>query len=80
MDVDEITIVLMDLKYCDRCGALFLRPQESEVLFCPSCEVEMVELPLPSSKVSRAYRPRARKIGAECEGEALLAYSEGGNA
>ncbi len=29
--------IQMELKYCERCGGLWLRLKGSEVIYCPSC-------------------------------------------
>jgi len=81
MKIDEMEIIAMELKYCERCGALFLRPQESEDAYCPTCEVQMEELPPPSLRPSRVCLPTGPK--AEIEGEdggVLVVCSGGGHA
>jgi Zn-finger nucleic acid-binding protein len=37
----------VELKYCERCGGLRLRRDDSKVVYCPSCAVEMNQLSLP---------------------------------
>ena len=49
MEVQEV--VRMELKYCERCGGLLVRPLESEITYCASCAVKMAEL--PRGKTSR---------------------------
>ena len=29
--------IQLELKYCERCGGLWLRPNGSELIFCPHC-------------------------------------------
>lgn len=29
--------IQLELKYCERCGGLWLRPKESELVLCPAC-------------------------------------------
>ena len=35
----------MELKYCERCGGLWLRPAGSGFSYCPNCAAAMAELP-----------------------------------
>jgi Zn-finger nucleic acid-binding protein len=38
----------LELKYCERCGGLWLRPAGSGQVYCASCGREMEELPYPT--------------------------------
>jgi hypothetical protein len=29
--------IQLELKYCERCGALWLRPKSSDLIFCAAC-------------------------------------------
>ena len=35
----------LELKYCERCGGLWLRPQGGEAVYCASCAHAISELP-----------------------------------
>lgn len=35
----------VELKYCERCGGLWLRPLRSRSVYCPGCEELMREMP-----------------------------------
>lgn len=35
----------LELKYCERCGGLWLRPQGGEAVYCASCAHAINELP-----------------------------------
>lgn len=35
----------LELKYCERCGGLWLRPRDSEAVYCATCEELIAELP-----------------------------------
>jgi len=41
-----------ELKYCERCGGLWLRPLDGGQIYCVSCSREMAELP----PARRAYQ------------------------
>ena len=40
----------LELKYCERCGGLWLRPVGGGQIYCVTCGREMAQLP-PASKV-----------------------------
>ena len=44
-------VIQLELKYCERCGSLWVRETGSAEVFCFPCVVKMQELP-------RAGRPR----------------------
>ncbi len=46
----------VELKYCERCGGLGLRPLGDNEVYCWSCRVRMADMPRPSEE--RATRPR----------------------
>ncbi len=41
------------LKYCERCGGLWLRPEDADTPYCPACRHLMAQLP--------ARAPRSRR-------------------
>lgn len=47
-----------ELKYCERCGALWLRPVSGALIYCVGCSHEMAQLPPSSSEVERIRTPR----------------------
>jgi hypothetical protein len=54
------TLVYLHLKYCERCGGLWLRPVGAVTPFCPNCQCIMAALPL------RARRPSRKIVPATC--------------
>jgi uncharacterized Zn finger protein (UPF0148 family) len=50
----------MELKYCERCGSLWLRECGAGVVYCNSCQVEVAELPVPKKKPERVKVPVRR--------------------
>ena len=40
--------VNLELKYCERCGGLWLRPAGGAEIYCVNCAREMAQLPPPS--------------------------------
>jgi Zn-finger nucleic acid-binding protein len=38
----------LELKYCERCGGLWLRPVGGGQIYCVACGQEIAQLPIPS--------------------------------
>ena len=53
----------LELKYCERCGGLWLRPVNGGQIYCVACSHEMAQLPPSSSEleIRRAQRGARRK-------------------
>jgi uncharacterized Zn finger protein (UPF0148 family) len=45
MEIEGFEIIRMELKYCERCGGLWIRARGTGEIYCPACAVEMLELP-----------------------------------
>ena len=59
------TLVYFQLKYCERCGSLWMRPDGTATPYCPRCERIMAALPL------RTPRPDRKIVPATCASAAL---------
>jgi Zn-finger nucleic acid-binding protein len=80
MEMLEIEIVEVELKYCERCGGLWVRPVGSDRVLCGSCAEKMAEIELPA-KSFRVQMPIDDGKTFEATLEDLLALcGEGGNA
>lgn len=44
MEDVELRGISLELKYCERCGGLWLRPRGSDLLFCAGCSRVMAGL------------------------------------
>jgi hypothetical protein len=80
MEIEGLEIVRLELKYCERCGGLWMRTWGTEDVYCPSCAVEMLDLPA----ARRRKRPHLLvndrvEIKSQCE-ELSALCGEGGNA
>jgi hypothetical protein len=54
------TLVYFQLKYCERCGSLWLRPDGVATPYCPACEHCVAALPV------RTRRPKRKNVPATC--------------
>lgn len=64
------------LKYCERCGGLWLRPQGTEGVYCGSCRVRLEGMANPEEAPQRKTRRRkaraqGRDFQANAQGEDL---------
>jgi len=58
-DIESRDIEL-DLKYCERCGGLFLRELGTRLLYCPGCMAHLAGL-LSATEVPDEARRRPRR-------------------
>jgi hypothetical protein len=51
----------MELKYCERCGGLFLRPTATAGVHCGSCSLHLAARPHLAENLNNGPRHKARK-------------------
>ncbi|OLE11926.1 MAG: hypothetical protein AUG89_08765 [Acidobacteria bacterium 13_1_20CM_4_56_7] len=74
METLDSNAIQLELKYCERCGALWLRVANSDLIFCAHCSVILAGL-------ARDPRFRDPSRGANVGGKTqIMFWSEGGNA
>jgi Zn-finger nucleic acid-binding protein len=56
--------VQLELKYCERCGGLWLRRAASGEVYCSRCTPEMAELPAAICRPAKKRKLRAQPEGA----------------
>jgi ribosomal protein S27AE len=60
--------IQLDLKYCERCGGLWLRPHGTDGVYCAACGAYFAERPKVMDVPARKpRRRRARKVVEEGE-------------
>jgi hypothetical protein len=81
MEERVLEIVYLELKYCERCGGLWLRTRGTGEVHCAPCRTQLWEFPIPPGKTSR---PRLPNPGIETVDETgdllMLVHNKGGNA
>jgi DNA-directed RNA polymerase subunit RPC12/RpoP len=71
--------VAMELKYCERCGGLWLRPQGGDGVYCPGCYLRMAALPRPTMRPRPGPRlPRGEGLQSQARIDVLLGVAEAG--
>lgn len=78
METDLVEVLELELKYCERCGDLWLRPLGGQEVYCSSCIPLIAELPLARRKRKAVIRQDESVLEGRCE--QLLAICEGGQA
>jgi Zn-finger nucleic acid-binding protein len=75
--------IQVELKYCERCGGLWLRRQGADGVYCASCGVRLAAMPKPEEAAPEPRRGRkarlpGTKAGREgVQGQARIEYLEG---
>lgn len=54
---DEKQPVRVELKYCEHCGALWVRERGAGVAYCDKCQPKVADLPIPKKKPGRLLLP-----------------------
>jgi len=57
MEGQEIQV---ELKYCERCGGLWLRPQGADGVYCGRCRERLAAMPNPGDAPPRKGRRRRK--------------------
>ncbi len=57
MEGQEIQV---ELKYCERCGGLWLRPRGADGVYCASCHKRLAARPNPEEAPPREARQRRK--------------------
>lgn len=82
MEVENLEIVHLELKYCECCGGLWLRPKNAGDVYCESCAGQMAGFPAMGARPPRVRLRLRQKLEIEgANGERLVVIcSEGGTA
>jgi hypothetical protein len=80
MESQEGSVIELELKYCERCGGLWLRVRGKDEVYCSSCALKVAELPAPTRRRVNPRLPIPNRP--EISGMAMLTYlnGDGGNA
>ena len=62
----------LELKYCERCGGLWLRLQGNDGAYCASCRANLGARPNPGQVTSRKTGRRKVRPREDVEGRAFL--------
>lgn len=82
MQIDDMAVVLLDLKYCERCGGLWLRERGSGDVLCRPCSLQIeswFEYEIRRGRPMLPGRPFIASRSTDCN-EQVLVCSPGGHA
>jgi len=69
---EELSFCCLELKYCERCGALWLRRAGEQESYCAGCFVEMEAMARPKErKRSQRAAHQKRRRGLDLQGVAV---------
>jgi Zn-finger nucleic acid-binding protein len=75
----EHELIQLELKYCERCGGLWLRRQGVSTVYCPPCSAEVPEFGLRRRARTRERTPIGRKTDRRRQFEVITSiFAEGG--
>ena len=81
MEIADLEIVELELKYCERCGGLWMRRQGTEDVYCASCVLQMSEFSLLPRRRTKPRLPANGKIKVKNQcGAQVVLCEKGGNA
>ena len=75
MEMEGLEIVRLELKYCERCGGLWMRTWGTDEIYCPTCALEMSDMP-PVRRRARSFLlvDDRVEIKSECESPGHLGF------
>ncbi|PYX88904.1 MAG: hypothetical protein DMG68_06885 [Acidobacteria bacterium] len=79
METDFVEVLEVELKYCERCGGLWLRRLGVAEVYCPICVPLMADLPMAARKRTAKASVVDRSLEGECV-ELFAICCEGGHA
>ena len=65
MEIEDWEITRLELKYCERCGGLWLRQRGTGKVYCATCAAELPHFPLCGRRISRPQLPVNGKFPVE---------------
>ncbi len=71
-------VIQLELKYCERCGGLWFRPQGSCEVYCAPCAIPMAQVAMPNRSRRKPRMPI--HDGFDLEGMGSACWMEEGRA
>lgn len=71
MATDLTTVVQLELKYCERCGGLWLRQPGSNAVYCRTCLLVLAEFPTVRPPSRRNGKRRSQPAHPDCNCDRL---------
>jgi Zn-finger nucleic acid-binding protein len=65
MEAEVFELIEVELKYCERCGGIWLRRMGAESVYCATCAPEMAEFPKPKNRGASPTADDIKVLGEE---------------
>ena len=62
MEIAELEVIELELKYCERCGGLWLRRRDAKEVYCPPCVPQMLRCAIRRPRKSKSRLPLSDDI------------------
>jgi len=62
METEGLEIVYLELKYCERCGGLWLRRKGEADVYCEPCSLQWQEVAVLNNKSGTSYARLRRSL------------------
>jgi len=79
MKIEDHELIQLELKYCERCGGLWLRLQGISEVYCASCRPHVQDLPAPRRIATRPRLPGSHRLSLNAQERGWILI-QGGNA
>jgi Transcription factor zinc-finger len=77
MEPEDVEVLELELKYCERCGGLWLRVRGLEDVYCSSCSAAMSEVAVGRRSRRSPRLPIFHTLDGQCEIMTALGVKEG---
>ena len=71
MESADWEIIRLELKYCERCGGLWLRQRGTGRVYCAACTSEISDFPVGDRRMRRPRLPTNGKLEIESQDGAV---------
>lgn len=80
MENGNVEMVQLELKYCERCGGLWLRQQGVDEVYCAFCALQMKDCPAPRGLRPKRGLPDSDRLEIKGGAGLFMFCGEGGHA
>ena len=65
METERLEFVYLELKYCERCGGLWLRQRGEPQVYCETCSQQWSEVASANSDAGTSYARLKRSVASD---------------
>lgn len=79
MELEEVEVIELELKYCERCGGLWVRSQRNAQVYCRHC-IQEIAMMAPATRRRANARLPANDCSKRVEADRAIVCEKGGHA